>query len=37
VRNITELKRSVLMPLSDLSGVKEIQTIISVREIKEQG
>jgi hypothetical protein len=25
------------MPLSDLSGVKEIQTIISVREIKEQG
>ena len=37
VQNITELKRSILMPLSDLPGVKEIQTIISVREIKRQG
>jgi Lrp/AsnC family transcriptional regulator, leucine-responsive regulatory protein len=36
VQNITELKRSVLIPLSGLSGVKEIQTIISVRKVKEQ-
>lgn len=36
VQNISELKRSVLIPLSGLPGVKEIQTIISVRKIKEQ-
>jgi Lrp/AsnC family transcriptional regulator, leucine-responsive regulatory protein len=36
VQNITELKRSVLIPLSGLAGVKEIQTIISVRKVKEQ-
>jgi len=37
VQNITKLKRSVLMPLSSLPGVKDIQTIISVRKIKELG
>ncbi|NLA37980.1 MAG: Lrp/AsnC family transcriptional regulator [Methanomicrobiales archaeon] len=36
VQNITELKQSVLIPLSSLPGVKDIQTIISVRKIKEQ-
>ena len=36
VQNITELKRSVLIPLSNLPGVRDIQTIISVRRIKEQ-
>lgn len=36
VQNISELKRSILIPLSSLPGVKEIQTIISVRRIKEQ-
>ncbi|HOI58517.1 MULTISPECIES: Lrp/AsnC family transcriptional regulator [unclassified Methanoculleus] len=36
VQNISELKRSVLVPLSSLPGVKDIQTIISVRKVKEQ-
>lgn len=36
VQNISELKRSVLVPLSGLPGVRDIQTIISVRKIKEQ-
>jgi Lrp/AsnC family leucine-responsive transcriptional regulator len=36
VQNITELKRSVLIPLSSCAGVKDIQTIISVRKVKEQ-
>ncbi|HQD26089.1 MAG TPA: Lrp/AsnC family transcriptional regulator, partial [Methanoculleus thermophilus] len=36
VQNIAELKRSVLIPLSGLPGVKDIQTIISVRKVKEQ-
>lgn len=36
VQNITELKRNVLIPLSNLPGVRDIQTIISVRKIKEQ-
>jgi len=36
VQNITELKRNVLMPLSSLRGVSDIQTIISERKIKEQ-
>ena len=36
VQNIAELKRRVLIPLSGLPGVKDIQTIISVRKVKEQ-
>ena len=36
VQNIAELKRSVLIPLSGLPGDKDIQTIISVRKVKEQ-
>ncbi len=36
VQSITELKREVLIPLSGLRGVKDIQTIISVRKVKEQ-
>lgn len=36
VQSITELKRNVLIPLSGLPGVKDIQTIISVRRVKEQ-
>ena len=36
VQNISELKRDILVPLSSLPGVRDIQTIISVRKIKEQ-
>lgn len=36
VQDIGALKQTVLMPLSDLPGVEEIQTIISVRKIKER-
>jgi Lrp/AsnC family transcriptional regulator for asnA, asnC and gidA/Lrp/AsnC family leucine-responsive transcriptional regulator len=36
VQNISELKRDILVPLSSLPGVRDIQTIISVRRIKEQ-
>ncbi len=36
VQNIGDLKRGVLVPLSGLSGVKDIQTIIAVRKVKEE-
>jgi Lrp/AsnC family leucine-responsive transcriptional regulator len=36
VQSITELKREVLIPLSGLAGVRDIQTIIAVRKVKEQ-
>jgi Lrp/AsnC family transcriptional regulator for asnA, asnC and gidA/Lrp/AsnC family leucine-responsive transcriptional regulator len=36
VQNISELKRDILVPLSSHPGVRDIQTIISVRRIKEQ-
>jgi Lrp/AsnC family transcriptional regulator for asnA, asnC and gidA/Lrp/AsnC family leucine-responsive transcriptional regulator len=36
VQNISELKRDILVPLSSHPKVRDIQTIISVRRIKEQ-
>ncbi|MFY1644594.1 Lrp/AsnC family transcriptional regulator [Methanoculleus bourgensis] len=36
VQNISDLKRGVLVPLSGLSAVKDIQTIIAVRKVKEE-
>jgi Lrp/AsnC family transcriptional regulator, leucine-responsive regulatory protein len=36
VKSITDLKRDVLIPLANLPGVKEIQTTLSVRKIKEE-
>ena len=36
VQNISELKRGVLVPLSGFPAVKDIQTIIAVRKVKEE-
>ncbi|WP_421908471.1 hypothetical protein [Methanolacinia petrolearia] len=36
VSEIAELKKDILIPLSELQGVREIKPILTVKEVKEQ-
>ncbi len=36
VKDISELKSEILIPLGEMDGVKEINTILTVRKVKEQ-
>ncbi|MCC7565404.1 MAG: Lrp/AsnC family transcriptional regulator [Methanomicrobiaceae archaeon] len=36
VHSITELKRDVLIPLSGVAGVRDLQTVLSVKRVKEK-
>ncbi len=36
VKDISELKSEILIPIGEMDGVKEINTILTVRKVKEQ-